>query len=86
MDKCIDLLGKETVFTTFDCNSGYWQIYLDEQDRYKIDFCSHSVLYRFTSMPFGLRNAPSTFQRSADVILSNFKWQFALAYLDDAIV
>lgn len=86
MDECIDSLGEATIFTTFDCNSGYWQIDLDEQDRDKTSFCSHFGLYRFTRMPFGLRNAPGTFQRAADVILANVKWQFSLAYLDDVIV
>ena len=37
-------------------------------------------------MPFGLKNAPGTFKRAADVILAGFKWQFALVYLEDIII
>ncbi len=37
-------------------------------------------------MPFGLRNAPATFQRAIDVILSGIKWQHRLVYLDEVIV
>ena len=37
-------------------------------------------------MPFGLKNAPGTFQRAADIILASVKWQYALVYLDDVIV
>lgn len=37
-------------------------------------------------MPFGLKNAPSTFQRSIDIILASVKWQYAIEYLDDIIV
>lgn len=37
-------------------------------------------------MSFGLRNAPGTFLRTINVILSNFKWKFALVYLDDIAI
>lgn len=37
-------------------------------------------------MPFGLKNAPRTFQRVIDVILYQVKWKYALVYLDDVIV
>ena len=37
-------------------------------------------------MPFGLRNAPATFQRALDIILSGVRWQSCLIYLDDVIV
>ena len=39
-----------------------------------------------TSMPFGLRNAPATFQRAIDIELSGLRWQTCLIYLDDVIV
>ena len=37
-------------------------------------------------MPFGLKNAPATFQRAVDIILSQVRWQYAPVYLDDVIV
>jgi Reverse transcriptase (RNA-dependent DNA polymerase) len=37
-------------------------------------------------MPFGLVNAPATFQRAMDVMLSSVKWKFCLMYLDDIII
>ena len=86
MDEYIDSLGEATVFTTLDCNSGYWQIEMDERDRDKTTFTSHAGLYRFMRMPFGLKNAPATFQRAVDIILSRVKWQCALVYIDDVIV
>ena len=86
MDECIDSLGDASVCTNLDANCGYWQIEIDEADRDKTTFTSHHGLYRFVRMPFGLKNAPGTFQRAADVIQSKVKWQSAHVYLDDVIV
>jgi Reverse transcriptase (RNA-dependent DNA polymerase) len=37
-------------------------------------------------MPFGFCNAPATFQRALDMLLSKVKWKYALVYLDDIII
>ena len=37
-------------------------------------------------MPFGLKNAPVTYQQVIDTILTTVRWQFTLLYLDDIIV
>ena len=42
--------------------------------------------FRHLRMPFGLRNAPATFQRALDIILSGVRWQTCLIYLDDVII
>lgn len=86
MDECIDSLGDERVFSTLDCNSGYWQVQIPEQDRDKTTFVTHHGLFQYTHMPFGLRNAPATFQRAMDIVLSSVKWNFCLVYLDDIVV
>jgi hypothetical protein len=86
IDECIDSLGDATVFTTLHCNSGYWQISVHPDDRDKTTFTSHYGIYRFLRLPFGLRNAPATFQRAIDIILSRVKWKTFLVYLDDVIV
>ena len=86
MDECIDSLGDANIFTTLDCNSGYWQIPVRPEDREKTTFTSHEGLYRFLRMPFGLRNAPATFQRFVDITLSGLTWKTCLVYLDDIIV
>ena len=86
MDECIDSLGDAVIFTTLDCNSGYWQIPVHPDDRDKTTFTSHYGIYRFLRLPFGLRNAPATFQRAIDIILSGVKWKTCLVYLDDVIV
>jgi len=86
MDECIDSLGEAVVFSTFDANSGYWQVVMNQDDMDKTTFTSHFGTYRWLRMPFGLKTAPSTFQRAADIVLASVRWQFALVYLDDIIV
>ncbi|CAN8063812.1 unnamed protein product [Agarophyton chilense] len=86
MDECIDSLGDAQTFTTLDANSGYCQVHVGEEDRDKTTFTCHAGLFRFTRMPFGLRNAPATFQRALDIILSKVKWTSALVYIHDVII
>lgn len=86
MDDCIDSLGNARVFTTLDCNSGYWQIPVAPEDKDKKAFVTHTGSWQFIRMPFGLTNAPATFQRALDILLAGVKWQFCLVYLDDVII
>jgi transposase InsO family protein len=86
MDDCLDSLATANIFSTLDANSGYWQLNVAEADRDKTAFTSHRGTYRFKRMPFGLINAPATFQRAMDVLLSRVLWKTAIVYLDDVIV
>ena len=86
IDDCIDSLGNAKVFTILDCNSGYWQIPVAVDDQDKTTFATHVGTWRFIRMTFGLTNAPTTFQRALDIILSGAKWQYCLIYLDDVII
>jgi len=86
MDDCIDFLGDTKVFSTFDCNSGYWPIPVADEDRDKKTFVCHEGAYRYIRVPFGLTNAPATFQRAIDMILGGLKWKICLVYLEDIIV
>jgi Reverse transcriptase (RNA-dependent DNA polymerase) len=86
IDDCLYSLGSAQYFTTLDANSDYWQINFAPEDREKTAFTSHRGLFQFLRMPFGLKTAPATFQRSIDVILSTVCFQRALTYLDDIAV
>ena len=86
MDECIDSLGSATIYTTLDCNSGYWQLPVAKQDQDKTAFVCHAGLFRYKRMPSGLTNAPASFQRTLDILLSRYKWQSCLIYLDDVII
>jgi len=86
MDDCIDFLGDAKVFSTLDCNSGCWKIPVADEDRDKTTFVCHEGAYRYIRLPFGLSNAPATFQRAIDMILAGLKCKICFEYLDDIIV
>jgi len=86
MEDCLDSLGDAQVFTFLDCTAGYWQVPLRKEDQEKTAFTTHCGIYHSLSMPFGLKNAPATFQRALNIILSGLKWQICLFYLDDVII
>ena len=78
------LAGKQW-FSTLDLASGYWQVSLSQEARVKTAFATHSGLFQFRVMPFGLCNAPATFERLMDRVLQDLRWSRCLVYLDDII-
>ena len=86
IDDTLDCLGKCSYFSTLDLASGYWQIEVDENDREKTAFSTRFGLFEFNRMPFGLCNAPATFQRAMELVLCGLQWSSCLVYLDDVIV
>ena len=69
-----------------DLRSGYWQVEVGDESKPKTAFATHGGLFEFQKMPFGLANAPSTFQRLMHAILCGLHYQICLVYLDDIIV
>ena len=86
MDDVFDRLAGAKFFSSLDLKSGYWQVPVAEADRSKTAFITPDGLYEFLRLPFGLNNAPSTFQRLMDRVLARLKWQMCLVYLDDVLV
>ena len=86
ISESLEALSGTQYFSTMDLMSGYWQVELDPQAREKTAFITHAGLYEFITMPFGLCNAPSTFQRLMECVLRGLTWQIALIYLDDVLV
>ena len=86
VDDILDSLGDAQYFSTLDLKSAYWQISVDEKDRHKTAFVTQRGLFEFNLMPFGLVNAPTTFQRAMDLVLSGLSYVICLCYLDDVIV
>lgn len=86
VDDKLDALVGSQWFCTLDLQSGYWQVEVEDQDREKTAFVTENGLYQFKVMPFGLCNAPATFERLMSKVLSGLSWKTCLVYLDDVIV
>ena len=86
IDKILDSLKDAKWFTTLDLASGYWQIKVKEEHREKTAFITKFGTYEFKVMPFGLCNAPATFQQTMDKVLKGIKDLFVMVYLDDVII
>jgi ribonuclease HI len=79
-------LGKARYFTTLDLKSGFHQILLAEKDREKTAFSVGNGKYEFCRLPFGLKNAPSIFQRAIDDVLREKIGKSCYVYVDDVII
>ncbi|UYV62725.1 K02A2.6-like, partial [Cordylochernes scorpioides] len=86
VDDALDNLSGARYYSSMDLRTGYWQIEVDEHDREKTAFITPDGLYEFRVMPFGLCNAPATFERMMDTVLKGLKWNICLCYLDDIVV
>ena len=86
IDDTLDALGRAQWFTTLDLASGYWQVESAEADREKTAFATPDGLYQFRVMPFGLFNAPGTFQGLMEHVLQGLHWSTCLVYLDDIVI
>jgi len=86
IDEVLDTLAEAKVMSKLDAKSGYHQIWIAEEDRHKTAFVCRKGVFEYVRMPFGLVNAPSTFQRAMDTILREYLWKFVVAYLDDIVI
>ena len=86
IDDTLDALGQARYFSTLDLASGYWQVEVKPEDKEKTAFVIPHGLFQFRVMPFGLCNAPATFQRLMEHVLAGLHWSTCLVYLDDIIV
>ena len=85
IEQCLDTLCGNRYFSTLDLLSGYWQIAIHPEDRKKTAFLTKYGLFEHKMMCFGLCNAPATFQRAMQYVLSGLLREKALCYLDDVI-
>ena len=83
----LESLARAAHYSTFDLNSGFWQVPMDEESKQYTTFTLVSMgMYECESMPFGLCNALPTFQRLMQNCLGELNLTYCLIYLDDVIV
>ena len=73
-------------FTSMDLVKGYYQVPMSNQAKPYTAFSTSMGHWQFKRMPFGLCNAPATFQRLMNIVLKNFSWDHVMAYLDDILI
>jgi hypothetical protein len=83
VDDVISQLGKSTWFTALDLQSGFWQIRMAPEDMKKTALVTKSGLYDWTVMPFGLKNATSTFTRTMSLVFKELGDKFLKVFVDD---
>ena len=86
IEDSLETLAGMQWFSALDLCSGYWQVKLDEDAREKTAFTTGAGLWQYTVMPFGLCNAPATFERLMEQVLLGLPQSTALVYLDDVLV
>ena len=86
ISEVISTLEGAKVFSTLDLKSGYHQILMNPEDRHKTAFATQFGLYEWKAMPMGLKNAPATFERLMDLIMTGLNWKNVLIYLDDILI
>ena len=85
-DDALDSLSGCKYFSTLDLQSGYHQVAMHPDSKYKTAFIRHAGLYEYNVLSFGLTGAPPNFQRLMSRILHGLEWKICLIYINDIII
>ena len=83
IDQMLEILSKHTHFCFLDGYSGFSQILVSAEDKSKTTFTCPFSTFAYRCMPFGLCNAPTTFQRCMTAIFSDFCEKIVEVFMDD---
>ena len=86
LDEALDAFAGATVISSLDLAMAYHQVPIKHVDVEKTGFITHVGLFKMMKMPFGLCNAPSTYQRLMTSVLQGLLGRICIAYLDNVIV
>lgn len=84
MEDCLDRIGKAKHISQFDLLKGYWQVLLTERASEVSYIVTLGKTYRCKVMPFGMKNAPATFQKLMNLVTDGLEG--CVVYLDDVLV
>ena len=87
IEETLNCLNGAEWFTSLDLKSEYWQVEIQEDSKALTAFTVRPLgFYECERMPFGLKNAPVTFQQLMQSCVGNLHLQYCIIYLDDSIV
>jgi hypothetical protein len=83
VEDVISQLGKSAWFSALDLQSGFWQIRMAPENIKKTSLITKTGLYDWIVMPFGLKNATSTFTRTMSLVFKELGDKFLKVFVDD---
>ena len=87
IQEVLESMAGRAHFSTMDFKSGFWQVKMvPESQQYTTFTVGNLGYYKFTCMPFGLCNAPATFQCLMQNTLGKLNLTYCIIYLDDVIL
>jgi len=82
----LDAPKKARIYTKLDLQNAYHLVRIADGDEWKTTFRTRYGFYEWTVMPFGLSNAPSTFQRFMNELFADLLDVYMIVYLDDILI
>ncbi|GBN55760.1 Retrovirus-related Pol polyprotein from transposon 17.6 [Araneus ventricosus] len=86
LTEMVDMLSGAKYFSSMDLTSGFHQLKMHPSSAHLTGISTEFGLFEYTRMPFGLRNASSSFQRLMSIVLAGLSELQVSVYIDDVII